>query len=196
MKTFSRTPKPVKIFQSESKAALCKAVSFREKKISSFHGLQAVRISVHHGTISSVSGPLRPLVTENSVLLAINLRLWHHQAGVVLRAPVFDVWKRPMHVKKTTNSIFQSKYPTPNLVTYCILAVVPFSPVHPCCPVLCTWFSFLLLFVCSWTCQNNNRYDLFKHSNICNWIQIFLLIKLHFPCKTFTEVSKVRKGRN
>lgn len=70
-------------------------------------------------------------------------------------------------------------------MTYCILAVIPFSPVHPYCPVSYTWFSFLLLYVCSWAWQNNNSYDLLKRKNICNWIKYSSFINLRFPCNIY-----------
>lgn len=34
----------------------------------------------------------RSVPAENGVLVTVQLRLWHHQAGVVLRAPVFDAF--------------------------------------------------------------------------------------------------------
>lgn len=35
---------------------------------------------------------LHPLFAEDGVLITVKLRLGHHQAGVVLRASVFNTW--------------------------------------------------------------------------------------------------------
>lgn len=58
---------------------------------SAIHRTKAERVSIPGGAIGAVPRPVGPLVAEDGVLLAIELRLRHHQAGVVLCAPVFNV---------------------------------------------------------------------------------------------------------